>query len=115
MRDARSRGGPATVTAKVHELVRLNESVATHCTAVSPIANVVPDAGVQATDTVPWPFRTSGSEKVTDAPDVLGDDTVIAPGQIISGASATGGAGGVGAFGVLHPAPPSSANSNVIQ
>jgi hypothetical protein len=55
------RGGAATVTEKVHEPVRLNESVATHWVCVTPTGNLVPDEGVQATDTVPWPFRLSGS------------------------------------------------------
>lgn len=108
------RGGPATVTEKVHEPVRLNESVATHSACVTPSGNVVPEAGVQATDTVPWPFRLSGSAYVTAAPMLVRAENVTGAGQVISGASATGGAGGagVGALGVLlHPAQQISATS----
>src|SRR5688500_8721162 len=92
------RGGPATVTEKVHEPVRLNESVATHWACVMPTGNVVPEAGVHATDTVPWPFRLSGSAYVTAAPALVRAETVTGAGQVSSGASATGG--GVGALGV---------------
>ena len=54
------RGGAVTVTEKVHEALRLNVSVATHSIGVPPIGNVVPEDGVQATDTLPSPFRLSG-------------------------------------------------------
>jgi hypothetical protein len=56
-----SRGGAATVTEKVHEPVRFKESVATHWACVTPTGNVVPEGGVQTTDTAPWPFRLSGT------------------------------------------------------
>jgi hypothetical protein len=112
IRVPRRRGGPATVTEKVHEAVRLNESVATHSACVTPTGKLVPDGGVQATDTVPWPFRLSGSGYVTAAPPALvRAETVTGAGQVTSGASATGGAG-VGELGVLlHPAQQSSASS----
>ena len=113
IRVPRRRGGPATVTEKVHEPVRLNESVATHSACVTPTGNLVPEAGVQATDTVPWPFRLSGSAYVTAAPTLVRAETVTGAGQVSSGGSATGGAGaGVGALGVLlHPAQHISASS----
>src|SRR5688572_24943757 len=111
IRVPRRRGGPATVTEKVHEAVRLNESVATHWACVTPTGNLVPEGGVQATDTVPWPFWLSGSAYVTSAPALVRAETVTGAGQVTSGASATGG-GGVGALGVLlHPAQQISANS----
>jgi hypothetical protein len=53
IRVARRRGGPATVTEKVHEAVRLNESVAIHWACVTPTGKLLPEAGVQLTDTVP--------------------------------------------------------------
>ena len=110
IRVRRRRGGPATVTEKVHEAVRLNESVATHCACVSPTGNVLPDEGVHATDTVPWPLRLSAGEYVTAAPALVRAETVTGAGQVTSGGSATGG--GVGALGVsLHPAPQISASS----
>jgi len=59
---------------------------------------------VQATDTVPWPFRLSGSAYVTSAPTLVRAETVTGAGQLTSGASAMGGGAGVGALGVLHPA-----------
>ena len=113
IRVPRRRGGPATVTEKVHEPVRLNESVATHSACVTPTGNLVPEGGVQATDTVPWPFRLSGSAYVTAAPTLVRAETVTGAGQVTSGASATGGGGaGVGALGVLlHPAQQISASS----
>ena len=107
IRVPRRRGGPATVTEKLHEPVRLNESVATHSACVTPTGNVVPEGGVQATDTVPWPFRLSGSAYVTAAPTLVRAETVTGSGQVTSGASAMGGLGGVGvgALGVpLHAA-----------
>ena len=91
IRVRRRRGGPATVTEKLHEPVRLNESVATHSACVTPTGNVVPEGGVQATDTVPWPFRLSGSAYVTAAPTLVRAETVTGAGQVTSGASATGG------------------------
>src|SRR5688572_7094794 len=113
IRVTRRRGGPATVTEKVHEPVRLNESVATHSACVTPTGNLVPEGGVQATDTAPCPFRLSGSAYVTAAPALVSAETVTGPGQVSSGASATGGGGtGVGALGVLlQPAQHSSASS----
>jgi hypothetical protein len=53
MRVRLRRGGAATVTEKLHDPVRFNESVATHWVCVTPIGKMVPDAGVHATDTVP--------------------------------------------------------------
>jgi hypothetical protein len=102
IRVPRKRGGPATVTEKVHEPVRFNESVAIHSVCVTPTGNLVPEGGVQATDTVPWPFRLSGSAYVTVAPALARAETVTAAGQVSSGGSATGGvtATGVGALGV---------------
>ena len=72
----------------------------------------MPDAGVQATDTVPCPFRLSGTEYVTVVPALVRAETVTGAGQVTSGASATG-AGGVGALGVLllHPMQQTSATS----
>ena len=87
------RGGAATVTEKVHEPVRLNESVATHSASVTPTGNVVPEGGVQANVTVPWPFRISGGAYVTAAPTLVRAETVTGAGQVTSGASATGGGG----------------------
>ena len=111
IRVPRSRGGPATVTEKLHEPFRLNESVATHSASVTPTGNVVPEGGEQATDTLPWPFRISGTEYVTSAPTLVRAETVTGAGQVTSGASATGG-GGVGALGVLlHPTPPPVADA----
>src|SRR6186997_3414801 len=109
----RRRGGPATVTEKVHEAVRLNESVATHSACVTPTGKLVPEGGVQATDTTPWPFRLSGSAYVTGTPTLVRAETVTGSGQVTSGASATGGGGGgVGALGVaLHPPQQISASS----
>ena len=92
IRVPRRRGGPATVTEKVHEPVRLNESVATHSACVTPTGKLVPEGGVQATDTVPWPFRLSGSAYVTAAPTLVRAETVTGAGQVTSGASATGAA-----------------------
>jgi hypothetical protein len=113
IREPRRRGGPATFTEKVHEPVRLNESVATHSACVTPIGNVVPEGGVQATDTLPWPFRLSGSVYVTATPTLVRAATATGSGQVTSGTSATGGAGGaLGALGVsLHPRQPTSASS----
>jgi hypothetical protein len=112
IRVPRSRGGPATVTEKLHEPFRLNESVATHSASVTPTGNVVPEGGEQATDTLPWPFRISGAEYVTSAPTLVRAETVTGAGQVTSGASATGGGGGVGALGVLlHPAQQVSTSS----
>ena len=113
IRVPRRRGGPATVTEKAHEPVRFNESVATHSACVTPTGNLVPEGGVQATDTVPWPFRYSGSAYVTAAPAlVVRAETVTGAGQVTSGGSATGGGAGVGALGVsLHPAQQISASS----
>jgi hypothetical protein len=113
IRVPRRRGGAATVTEKVHEPVRLSESVATHRASVTPTENVVPEAGVQATDTVPSPFRLSAGEYVTVAPPALVRAvTVTGSGQVTSGASAMGGGGGVGALGVLlHAALHISASS----
>ena len=49
---------------------------------------------------------------MTAAPVLVSAETVIGDGQVISGASATGGGGaGVGALGVLHPAQHISASS----
>ena len=71
----------------------------------------MPEGGVQVTDTVPWPFRLSGTLYATAKPTLVRAETVIGSGQVTSGASATGG-GGVGALGVLvHPAQQSSASS----
>ena len=100
----------------MHEPVRLNESVATHSACVTPTGNLVPEGGVQATDTVPWPFRLSGSAYVTAAPTLVRAETVTGAGQVTSGGSATGGGvatgAGVGALGVLlHPAQHISASS----
>jgi len=111
-----SRGGPAMVTEKVHEPVRLNESVAIHSACVTPTGNVVPEAGVQATDTAPCPFRLSGTAYETAAPTLVMAEIVTGAGQVSSGGSvgsvtATGD-GGVGALGVpVHPAQQSSASS----
>ena len=74
----------------------------------------MPEGGVQATDTVPWPFRLSGSAYVTAAPTLVRAETVTGAGQVTSGGSATGGGtgAGVGALGVpLHPAQQISASS----
>jgi hypothetical protein len=115
MRVRRNRGGPATVTEKVHVPVRLNESVATHSACVTPTGNLVPEGGVHATDTVPWPFWLSGSAYVTAVPALVTAETVTGAGQVSSGGSATGGVvtgGGVGALGeLLHPAQQISASS----
>ena len=112
IRVPRRRGGPATVTEKVHEPVRLNESVATHSASVTPTGNLVPEGGVQATETVPWPFRLSGGAYVTSVPTLVRAETVTGAGQVTSGGSATGVGGGVGALGVsLHPAQQISASS----
>jgi hypothetical protein len=108
-----NRGGPATVTEKLHDPVRLNESVAIHSACVTPTGNVLPEAGLQATDTVPCPFRLSGTSYETAAPTLVTAVTVTAAGQVTSGGSATtgGGGAGVGALGVLlHPAPQTSAS-----
>ena len=44
---------------------------------------------------------------MTVAPEAVRAETVSASGHVTSGASATGGGGGLGALGVLlHPAPP---------
>ena len=88
------RGSAATVTEKLHEPVRLNESVATHSACVTPTGNIVPEGGVQATDTLPWPFRISATVYVTSAPTLVSAETVTGSGQMTSGASATGGGGG---------------------
>jgi hypothetical protein len=62
---------------------------------------------VQATDTVPSPFRLSESAYVTSVPALVRADTVTGAGQVSSGGPATA----VGAFGVLlHPAPHVSAS-----
>jgi hypothetical protein len=113
IRVPRRRGGPATVTEKVHEPVRLNESVATHWACVTPTGKLVPEEGVHATDTVPWPFRLSGSAYVTAAPALVKAETVTGAGQVTSGASATGTGAGVGALGVsLQPVQQISASSD---
>jgi hypothetical protein len=76
---------------------------------------MVPEAGVQATDTVPWPFRLSGSVYVTAAPAPVIAAAVTPVGQLISGGSATTGAtgGGVGALGVSLQAAQQMAASTV--
>jgi hypothetical protein len=50
---------------------------------------------------------------MTAVPTLVSEETVIGPGQLISGGSATAATGGgVGAVGVLlHPAPQQSASS----
>jgi hypothetical protein len=106
------RGSAATVTEKLHEPVRRNESVATHSACVTPTGNVVPVGGVQATVTVPWPLRSSGGAYWTAAPTLVRAETVTGAGQVSSGASATGGGGAVGALGVLlHAAQQINASS----
>lgn len=107
------RGGPATVIENVHDAFRLSESVATHSACVTPTGNVVPDSGVQTTDTVPCPLRVSGGANVTVAPALVTADTAGGAGHVSSGGSATGGGGGgVGALGVLlHPAAQVSATT----
>jgi hypothetical protein len=73
---------------------------------------MVAEGGVQATDTVPWPLRLSGSAYVTVAPTLVRAETVRGAGQVTSGGSAMGVGSGVGALGVsVHPAQQISASS----
>jgi len=72
----------------------------------------VPEGGVQATVTLPWPFRISANVYETATPAPVGAEAVTGAGQMTSGGAATGGAGGVGALGeLLHPAPHVSAST----
>ena len=50
-----------TVTGKEHDAVRANESSAVHSTLAWPMANMVPDSGVQVTVTGDWPPSAVGA------------------------------------------------------
>ena len=50
-----------TVTGKAHDAVRAKASLAEHSTFVWPIANMVPDSGVQVTVTGAWPPSAVGA------------------------------------------------------
>jgi hypothetical protein len=53
---AASSGGGTTVTSNVHVSVRCNASVAVHDTAVCPMLNIDPDAGMHVVVTGALPF-----------------------------------------------------------
>ncbi|HEX8028276.1 MAG TPA: hypothetical protein VF491_07445 [Vicinamibacterales bacterium] len=80
---------------------------------MTPTGNAVPDSGVQATETVPWPLRLSGTAYATVAPALVTAATVTGSGHVSSGGSATAGGGvGVGALGeLLQPRQQISASS----
>ena len=51
------------VTPKVHEAVRLSESLAVQVIVVDPIGKTVPEPGLQVTSTGGCPFSADGASK----------------------------------------------------
>src|SRR5688572_3827309 len=94
-----------TVTPKVHEAVRLSESVAVQVTVVDPIGKTVPEPGLQVTWTGGWPLVADGASKWKSMPAALTVPRVTFARHSRLGAAAGGGGGGgggVGAVGVPH-------------
>ena len=116
MRCRDSCGIFATRTKKLQLLLRLRASTTWQLTSVTPIGNVAPGVGVQATFTGDCPSDTSGAAKLTAMPAAFTVPVEMSPPQVIEGAFATGGGGGgggVGAVGdaLLQPALTTSADT----